>query len=92
MGFTKDGKAEDFTRRRAAEIKYGRVSMLATMGYITPELTGEFPGYLPSSQGLKFEGVPNGLAALSKVPTAGLVQLRFYGMVCEGDFAAWMNS
>merc|ERR1719510_862059 len=84
VGFTKDGNAEDFRRRRATEIKHGRVSMLATMGYITPELTGKFPGYLSPSQELKFEDVPNGLAALSKVPTAGWVQILFYGLFCEG--------
>merc|ERR1711953_1666989 len=84
VGFTKDGNSEDFRRRRATEIKHGRVSMLATMGYITPELTGKFPGYLSPSQDLKFEDVPNGLAAISKVPTAGWVQILLYGLVCEG--------
>merc|ERR1712048_826779 len=39
-GFCKDGDAELFKRRRVTEIKHGRVSMLATMGYITPEITG----------------------------------------------------
>jgi len=84
VGFTADGNADDFRRRRATEIKHGRVSMLATMGYITPEITGKFPGYLSPSQELKFEDVPNGLAALSKVPTAGWVQILFYGLFCEG--------
>merc|ERR1719220_114591 len=84
VGFTKDGNAEDFRRRRATEIKHGRVSMLATMGYITPEITGKFPGYLSPSQDLKFEDIPNGLAALSKVPTAGWFQIVFYGLFCEG--------
>ena len=36
-GFTSDGSVEDFTRRRQTELKHGRISMLATMGYITPE-------------------------------------------------------
>ena len=35
-GFTADGSVENFKRRRATEIKHGRISMLATMGYITP--------------------------------------------------------
>merc|ERR1712178_610966 len=30
------GSEEDFKRRRAVEIKHGRVAMYATMGYITP--------------------------------------------------------
>ena len=36
-GFTSDGGVEDFKRRRQTELKHGRISMLATMGYITPE-------------------------------------------------------
>lgn len=39
-GFTKDGSVEFFNRRRQTELKHGRISMLATMGYITPEITG----------------------------------------------------
>ena len=36
-GFTVDGSVENFKRRRQTELKHGRISMLATMGYITPE-------------------------------------------------------
>merc|ERR1712066_1101481 len=71
-GFTADGSVEDFKRRRATEIKHGRISMLATMGYITPEITGKFPGYLSKSMDIKFADIPNVLAAVSKIPTAGL--------------------
>merc|ERR1719517_69213 len=67
-GFTTDGNVENFQRRRQTELKHGRISMLATMGYITPELTGKWPGYLSPSMGIKFADIPNGLAALSKVP------------------------
>ncbi|CAK0798027.1 unnamed protein product [Prorocentrum cordatum] len=45
-GFTADGNTANFARRRQTELKHGRVSMLATMGYITPEITGKLPGYL----------------------------------------------
>merc|ERR1719195_1736961 len=82
-GFTQDGSVENFKRRRQTEIKHGRVSMLATMGYITPELTGKLPGYLSPSMGLKFADVPNGLAAISKVPAAGWAQIVAYGFFCE---------
>ena len=37
-GFTADGSVENFKRRRQTELKHGRISMLATMGYITPEI------------------------------------------------------
>jgi len=41
-------------------------AMLATMGYITPEVVGKFPGFLSPSAGLKYADIPNGLAAISK--------------------------
>merc|ERR1711937_145068 len=83
LGFTADGNAEDFARRRQTELKHGRVSMLACMGYITPELTGKLPGYLSPSMGLKFADIPNGLGAISKVPLAGWGQILAYGAFCE---------
>merc|ERR1719253_2458336 len=73
MGFCKDGDVEDFKRRRETELKHGRVSMFAAMGYITPEYF-KFPGYLSPSAGLKFEDVPNGLGAIGKVPVEGWLQ------------------
>ena len=82
-GLSSDGSVENFKRRRATEIKHGRISMLATMGYITPELTGKFPGFLSPSAGLKFADVPNGLAAISKVPAAGWAQIAAYMAFCE---------
>merc|ERR1712066_1030218 len=74
VGLSKDGDAETFRRRRETEIKHGRVSMIATLGYIVPEYL-KWPGYLSPSQGLKFADVPNGLAALSKVSGAGWAQI-----------------
>ena len=44
--------------------------MSATTGYIVPEYV-EFPSHLAPSLDLKFEDVPNGPDALSKVPAAG---------------------
>ena len=45
---------------------------LECIPWINPqEITGKFPGYLSPSAGLKFADVPNGLAAISKVPAAG---------------------
>merc|ERR1712226_1077538 len=82
-GFAADGNMENFQRRRQTELKHGRISMLATMGYITPELTGKLPGYLSPSAGLKFADIPNGLAAISKVPAAGWAQIVAYGAFCE---------
>merc|ERR1712045_349397 len=83
LGFAGEGDVDDFKRRRTTEIKHGRVSMLACMGYMTPEITGKWPGYLSPSAGLKFADIPNGLAAVSKVPAAGWFQILAYGGYCE---------
>merc|ERR1712025_975692 len=83
LGFTADGDVASFKRRRSVEIKHGRICMLATMGYITPEITGKLPGYLSPSAGLKFDDIPNGLAAVSKVPTLGWAQIAAYFGFCE---------
>jgi len=83
LGLAADGNVERFKRRRETEIKHGRICMLATIGYMTPEITGKFSGFLSPSQGLQFEDVPNGLAAISKVPVAGWVQIFLYAAFCE---------
>merc|ERR1712176_741484 len=70
LGFCDDGDEFDFRRRRCVEIKHGRVSMLACIGYIVPEYF-KWPGYLSPSTGLKFSDVPHGLAAITKVPAVG---------------------
>lgn len=44
------------------------------MGYITPEYF-KFPGELSPKLGLKFADIPNGLAAISKVPGQGWAQI-----------------
>merc|ERR1719387_2927605 len=73
-GLTKDGDVTTFLRRRNTEIKHGRVSMWACLGYIVPEYF-KWPGYVSPSEGVSFSDVPNGLAALSKVPAFGWVQI-----------------
>merc|ERR1719320_1570413 len=83
LGLAADGDVEVFTRRRETEIKHGRVSMLATMGYITPEITGKIPGFLSPSKGLAFADIPNGLGAISKVPPLGWAQIILYCAGCE---------
>merc|ERR1712176_589136 len=86
LGFTRDGDAEAFKRRRAVELKHGRVSMYACIGYFVPEYT-KFGGYLSPSMGIKFSDVPNGLGALSKVPVAGWAQIvAFCGLIENTGF------
>jgi len=79
---------ERFELYRTAEMKHGRVAMLAILGYIAPE-TYRFPGEL--AYGLKFEDVPNGLDAIGVVPALGWAQIvAFVGSVeyagVLGDF------
>eukprot|EP00913_Durusdinium_trenchii_P028988 g27180.t1 len=74
--------------QKNSELKNGRVAMFATMGFILPEYF-RFPGYLSPAKGLKFADVPNGLAALSKVPLTGWIQIfLFCGMVDFGLYRA----
>merc|ERR1712079_198781 len=83
LGLAKDGDVDTFKRRRETELKHGRISMLAAMGYMTPEITGKFPGMLSPTQELAFSDIPNGLAAVSKVPGAGWAQIAAYAAYCE---------
>jgi len=88
VGYTKDGDVDLFKRRREVELKHGRVSMFATLGYFVPEYY-KFPGYLSPSQGIKFADVPHGLGAFSKVPPLGWVQIIiFCGLVDFGLYRA----
>eukprot|EP00418_Pyrodinium_bahamense_P084819 CAMPEP_0179058798 /NCGR_PEP_ID=MMETSP0796-20121207/25031_1 /TAXON_ID=73915 /ORGANISM="Pyrodinium bahamense, Strain pbaha01" /LENGTH=225 /DNA_ID=CAMNT_0020755551 /DNA_START=53 /DNA_END=727 /DNA_ORIENTATION=+ len=70
-----------FKRRRVIEIQHGRVSMLACIGYIVPEYF-KWPGFISPTAGLKFEDIPNGLGACSKIPGAGWLQMvTFVGTI-----------
>eukprot|EP00442_Polarella_glacialis_P005004 CAMPEP_0115061112 /NCGR_PEP_ID=MMETSP0227-20121206/7827_1 /TAXON_ID=89957 /ORGANISM="Polarella glacialis, Strain CCMP 1383" /LENGTH=296 /DNA_ID=CAMNT_0002446379 /DNA_START=41 /DNA_END=931 /DNA_ORIENTATION=- len=74
LGFCKDGDFEGFYYKREAELKNGRVAMFATIGYIVPQFW-KFPGFLSPTLDITFKDVPNGLAALGKVPPEGWLQI-----------------
>merc|ERR1719387_544583 len=78
-----DCTKEDFDRRRAVEIKHGRVCMLACLGMLWPDIFGRIDGYLSPSGDLKFEDVPSGFAAISKVPWEGWSQIFLFVGVLE---------
>lgn len=59
------------------ELKHGRISMLAVLGHITAQ-NFRFPGMLAPSEGLSFADCPNGIAALSKIPLYGLMQIFLF--------------
>lgn len=81
FGYVKDGE-ETLMRRRAVEIKHGRVSMLAVVGYVMGDCY-TFPGYLSEKAGIKFSDVPAGMGALTKVPAIGWAQIIAFCGVLE---------
>ncbi|CAE8717596.1 unnamed protein product [Polarella glacialis] len=87
LGFAADGDGPAFRRRRVTEFKHGRVAMCACMGYIAPEFS-RFSGYLSPKAGVTFADLPNGLAALWKVPVAGWCQIVVFIAAMETTFLA----
>merc|ERR1719384_2526491 len=84
LGFVDD--VDSFPRRRAVEIKHGRISMVAFVGMAVQELGVTFPGSLdlagdyPFSEVLK-DGM--GFPALANIPAFGLVQIGIFGAAAE---------
>jgi hypothetical protein len=76
LGLARDGDADVFYRRRCTEIKHGRVSMWAAMGYIAPEFF-RWPGSC-GLDGPAFGSLPNGLKALGEVSGAGWGQMFLF--------------
>jgi hypothetical protein len=74
LGLVSDGSEAKFDRLRYVEIKHGRVSMLAVVGYLIEKSGIRLPGAI-SYDGTQFSDIPDGFAALSKIPDAGLFQL-----------------
>jgi len=79
-----------FERRRAVERKHGRIAMVAVVGMLLHNADIEFPGYLSKELGIRFSDIPNGMAGLGAIPTAGLSQLVFACGVVE--LAIWPAS
>merc|ERR1712029_1015206 len=83
------GPAEDtdsFARRRAVEIKHGRICMAAFIGMLVQELGVTFPGSLDLKGEVPFSSVMDngmGFPALAAVPTFGLAQILIFGGLAE---------
>ena len=77
LGIVTDADAETFERLRYTEIKHGRISMLAVVGYLVQEAGIRLPGDIDFS-GDSFADIPNGFAAISSLPAGGLLQLVFF--------------
>ena len=74
LGMVADGDQEKFDRLRYVEIKHGRISMLAVVGYLVQENGIRLPGDIDYS-GLSFADVPNGFAAFNTISGAGIAQI-----------------
>merc|ERR1711979_156284 len=84
LGFVDD--VDSFARRRAVEIKHGRISMLAFLGMMVQELGVTFPGSLDLAGDYPFTDVLKdgmGFPALGNIPTFGLVQIGIFGAAAE---------
>ena len=66
-----DGDQAKFNRLREVEIKHGRVTMLAVVGYLFTEIGIRLLGDIDFS-GLLFADIPGDFAPLSTIPTAGV--------------------
>lgn len=73
LGLSSNIDQETFTNYRTAELKHGRVAMLAVVGYLVAEVA-RFPGAI-DLDGTTFQSIPNGVAALKVVPAFGWFQI-----------------
>ena len=73
---------DNFAILREAELKHGRIAMLAVIGNIVPEnypnLVPPIPILLSYSNELWFQDIPTGIDAIRLVPFLGWVQMIFF--------------
>eukprot|EP00636_Phaeomonas_parva_P009522 CAMPEP_0118885434 /NCGR_PEP_ID=MMETSP1163-20130328/23913_1 /TAXON_ID=124430 /ORGANISM="Phaeomonas parva, Strain CCMP2877" /LENGTH=208 /DNA_ID=CAMNT_0006823451 /DNA_START=10 /DNA_END=636 /DNA_ORIENTATION=+ len=87
LNLLKDADQERFDRLRTVEVKHGRISMLAILGHLVTTAGVRLPGQIAYTGELKFADIPTGLAAFSKIPVWGAVQLFGFIGLCEFGFA-----
>jgi len=83
-----DGISEEqFNRYREVEQKHGRIAMIAVLGYCVPHYVGTF-GDIPlsTSEKVSFADIPEGVNALFKIPTLGLLQILLFIGILETQF------
>jgi hypothetical protein len=82
--------ADTFAQYRTAELKHGRVAMLAVLGYVATE-TYHFP--FDIAPGIPCSSIPSGIAAIDAIPFLGWAQIIFligavdyYGFLGDFDY------
>ena len=77
FGLVADGDQDKFDRLRYVELKHGRIAQLAVVGYLVQEAGIRLPGDI-DLHGTAYADIPNGFAALSAMPKAGLFQMLLF--------------
>jgi hypothetical protein len=81
LGLVADGDQEKFDRLRYVEIKHGRISMLAVVGYLVSEAGIRLPGLIDYS-GKTFADVGPGFNVFTDISGAGIAQvIAFIGVL-----------
>jgi len=82
LGMLDGASQERFERLRYTEIKHGRVSMLAFLGFVT-QYAGIRLGGDIDFQGTSFADIPSGAGALAAVPKEGWGQMLAFVLALE---------
>ena len=77
---------ESLARRRAVEIKHGRIAMMAFLGMMVQELGITFPGSINLDGSVQFSDILKdgmGFPAVANIPTFGLFQIVAFAGFAE---------
>ena len=85
LGLAADGDKAVFDRRRASELKHGRIAMLAVVGYLVQDVY-RLPGAI-DLDGTTFDSIPNGVAAIGAVSSLGWLQI--VGSIGYWELIGW---
>ena len=82
LGLVTDVDQAEFDRLRYVELKHGRISMLAVLGYLVQENGIRLPGDI-DYHGHAFADIPNGWAAITSMPGSGVGQIVLFVGILE---------
>lgn len=85
LGLAADGDKAVFDRRRASELKHGRIAMLAVVGYLVQDVY-RLPGAI-DLDGTTFDAIPNGVGAIGAISSLGWLQI--VGSIGYWELIGW---